>query len=79
MSKKNPNRSPDKGFIGELARPKAGESTRDKFDWSSHVVKPSRIQGMSTERKLSKQTPAKPSQSNVAAELRQHIDNRRKK
>ena len=78
---KNPNRSPDKGFIGEIeSSPQIKpQQAKKRFTWHKDVSGgESSPQDMGTTQRLKKQAAVAPTKQAVA-ETAEHIANRRRK
>lgn len=76
---KSPNKTPNKGFIQELAKPKQASQPKTKLDWSKPVTETKAVQNLGTTRRLEKYKAAQDPASNMADELATHIQQRRAK
>lgn len=77
---KNPNKSPQKGFINELTGNVAQQTTvLPKGNAKELFTNKPKPDGMKTEHRLSRGTSVKPSKTNLVQEQTNFISERRKK
>lgn len=76
---KNPNRTPNKGFIRELATKPEAPKAKQNFTWTKHVATDGKAEDYGTLRRMQRHARAKEGTSNIVEEHKTHVENRRKK
>jgi hypothetical protein len=76
---KSPNKTPNKGFVNELAKTKQASHSKTKLDWAKPIAGTNPVQNLSTTHRLEKFKAAQSPDSNMADELATHIQQRRAK
>lgn len=71
----NPNRSPMKGFIKELAKAEKPAAKDKSFKYEKRIV-PASLDSMNTPRRLTEHKALAPAKSNIVKETAQHVKNR---
>jgi hypothetical protein len=75
----NPNKSPMKGFIKDIASgfAKKAAPVKKGFSWDRPVSKSAPAQSMNVPRRISENSAAAPAKSNIAAEAAKIVAKRR--
>ena len=71
----NPNKSPMKGFIKELAKAPNKPATKTSFTYAKRLT-PENLNAMATPKRLSDYKSVREPKSNVVKEVAQHVKNR---